>query len=381
MADAAQQIINAFVEGLVAGRSLPTLLPGGRTTTSKVQMDRARTALSIHQSGVRRVPLETIMAISVGAENAEELNLPLHDLCVTLMLDDEQTIFAFEFPDDEARDTFALCLGMFVDTRRSEAEEEAAAAAAAPVSMPAAPVSLPSGHVHVYTNKDFWGPTWCQVCNEFLSGMKNQGQECQTCKQVACHKCAAKGGACGKTSPKASAPPAKAVPPAPTGYPAQSSARGAPAGLEAYQDEAMGSARDPKKKELTDGQKIVKRFVQKMVRGRELKMLSTTGRSLLCFVVLDRDIRHLSIQLAGKKDAKQRFVNLKSIEQIYVGQDVAEDVELAVTELSVTLVLDEGQAIAFDLDNDEERDTFAMCMQMFVDGNRKDAERRKKKKP
>ncbi|CAK9112215.1 unnamed protein product [Durusdinium trenchii] len=55
--------------------------------------------------------------------------------------------------------------------------------------------------------------------------------------------------------------------------------------------------------------------------------------------MLDRDIRHISIQLAGKKDAKQRFVNLKSIEQIYVGQDVAEEIELMVTDLSVTLVL------------------------------------------
>ncbi|CAK9115537.1 Uncharacterized protein SCF082_LOCUS53468 [Durusdinium trenchii] len=74
--------------------------------------------------------------------------------------------------------------------------------------------------------------------------------------------------------------------------------------------------------------------------------------------MLDRDIRHISIQLAGKKDAKQRFVNLKSIEQIYVGQDVAEEIELMVTDLSVTLVLEEGQAIAFDLDSEEERDTF-----------------------
>ncbi|CAE7646708.1 unnamed protein product [Symbiodinium pilosum] len=116
-----------------------------------------------------------------------------------------------------------------------------------------------------------------------------------------------------------------------------------------------------------------------MVKGRELRMLSTTGRSLLCLVTLDRDIRHISIQLAGKTDAKQRFVNLKSIEQIYVGEDVADDIELPVTSFSVTLVLEEGQAIAFELNDEEERDTFAMCMQMFVDGNRKDAERRKAK--
>ena len=321
--EAAQLIINAFVDGLAKGRNLPLLSASG-IATSTVQMDRGRTALSVRSNGrTQRIPLESIMQISVGAENAVEFDLPLHDLCVALLLEDEQTIYAFEFEDDEARDTFALCLGMFVDQRRSEAEAEA------PVveSKSSPPAALPSVP---------------------------------------------------QQAPAASRP--KSVPPAPMGYP-QSSARGVPAGLEAYQDSGEASARSTSsKKELSDGQKIVKRFVQKMVRGRELKMLSTTGRSLLCLVMLDRDIRHISIQLAGKKDAKQRFVNLKSIEQIYVGQDVAEEIELMVTDLSVTLVLEEGQAIAFDLDDEEERDTFAMCMQMFVDGNRKDAERRRKKK-
>mmetsp|Transcript_11689 Transcript_11689/g.19830 ORF Transcript_11689/g.19830 Transcript_11689/m.19830 type:complete len:323 (-) Transcript_11689:12-980(-) len=318
--EAAQLIINAFVDGLAKGRNLPLLSKSG-VTSSTVQMDKARTALSIRANGrMQRVPLESIMQISVGAENAVDFDLPLHDLCVALLLEDEQTIYAFEFEDDEARDTFALCLGMFVDQRRSEAEAEEPP----PVIESGPPAALPSVPRQVPSRP-------------------------------------------------------KSVPPAPMGYP-QSSARGVPAGLEAYQDTGEASARSTSsKKELSDGQKIVKRFVQKMVRGRELKMLSTTGRSLLCLVVLDRDIRHISIQLAGKKDAKQRFVNLKSIEQIYVGQDVAEEIELMVTELSVTLVLEEGQAIAFDLDDEEERDTFAMCMQMFVDGNRKDAERRRKK--
>jgi len=324
--DAAQKIINAFVDGLAAGRTLPLLHPT-RTEPCSVQMDLAKTALSIRpQSGqARRVRLETIAQISVGAENVEEVGLPLDDFCVTLTLDDEQTLYAFQFEDDEARDTFALCLGMFVDQRRAEAEEEQAAAPM-PASRPV-PAALPQA----------------------------------------------------PTSSQARAPSA------PTGYPAQSSARGVPSGLEAYQADAgeaagSSSARGSAKKELSDGQKLVKRFVQKMVRGRELKMLSTTGRSLLCMVMLDRDIRHISIQLAGKADAKQRFVNLKSIEQIFVGEDVAEDIELPVTALSVTLVLEEGQAIAFELNDEEERDTFAMCMQMFVDGNRKDAARRRKGK-
>ncbi|CAE7455557.1 unnamed protein product [Symbiodinium natans] len=313
--DAAQQIINAFVDGLAAGRTLPMLRPAGMEPCN-VQMDRARTALSIRpQSGqARRVPLETISQISVGAENVEEVNLPLDDFCVTLKLDDEQTLYAFQFQDDEARDTFALCLGMFVDQRRAEAEEEQAASAT-PVSR-AVPEALPQAPARGYAKA-----------------------------------------------------PGK-VPPAPTSYPSSSqSARGVPSGLEAYQADAEASASlsaRSKKKELTDGQKLVKRFVQKMVKGRELKMLSTTGRSLLCLVMLDRDIRHLSIQLAGKADAKQRFVNLKSIEQIYVGDDVAEDIELPVTTLSVTLVLEEGQAIAFELADEEERDTFACVDQEIM---------------
>ncbi|CAL1171151.1 unnamed protein product [Cladocopium goreaui] len=311
--EAAQLIINAFVDGLAKGRNLPLLLEHSKSgVTSTVQMDKARTALSIRANGrVQRVPFESIMQISVGAEKAVDFDLPLHDLCVALLLEDEQTIYAFEFEDDEAQ----LRRHWMLDhsCHRQAEEPPPLIESGPPAALPSVPRQVPSRP--------------------------------------------------------------KSVPLDPMGYP-QSSARGVP-GQEAYQDTGEASARSTSsKKELSDGQKIVKRFVQKMVRGRELKMLSTTGRSLRCLVVLDRDIRHISIQLAGKKDAKQRFVNLKSIEQIYVGQDVAE-IEL-VTELSVTFVLEGGQAIAFDLDDEEERDTFAMCMQMFVDANRKDAERRRK---
>eukprot|EP00435_Cladocopium_sp_Y103_P008928 s5984_g2.t1 len=122
--EAAQLIINAFVDGLATGRTLPLLSKSG-VTSSTVQMDKARTALSIRANGrMQRVPLESIMQISVGAENAVDFDLHLHDLCVALLLEDEHTIYAFEFEDDEARDTFALCLGMFVDQRRSETEAE-----------------------------------------------------------------------------------------------------------------------------------------------------------------------------------------------------------------------------------------------------------------
>jgi len=122
---------------------------------------------------------------------------------------------------------------------------------------------------------------------------------------------------------------------------------------------------------MDEGKKIVKEFVQKMVRGRVLHMLSTTGSSVECLVHLDRDLKNIFIQRAGKKDAKKRAVLLSTVQEICVGEDVQDDVQLPVDELTVTLMLEEGQAIAFRLADIEDRDTFGLCMGMFVDGNRK----------
>lgn len=127
---------------------------------------------------------------------------------------------------------------------------------------------------------------------------------------------------------------------------------------------------------MNDGKKIVKDFVQKMVRGRALQMLSTAGSSVECLVHIDRELKNIFIQRAGRKDAKKRAVALSAVQEICVGTEVSGDVELPVDDLSVTLMLEEGQAIAFRLADVEDRDTFALCMGMFVDGNRK---RRKSK--
>lgn len=115
------QIINGFVDGMVRGRALNMLLPDGRTARSTLHMDRERTWLSIAGGAVPRpvrTGLEGVLQIVVGNE-AEGVQLPLDELCVTLVLEDGQ-IFAFCFEDEEARDTFALCMGMFVDARRQE---------------------------------------------------------------------------------------------------------------------------------------------------------------------------------------------------------------------------------------------------------------------
>jgi len=108
-------------------------------------------------------------------------------------------------------------------------------------------------------------------------------------------------------------------------------------------------------------------------------MLSKVGGSIACLVHLDRELKNIFIQRAGRKDAKKRGIALNSVQEICVGLEVSAEVELPVDELSVTLMLAEGQAIAFKLADQEDRDTFALCMGMFVDGNRKESDRKGKK--
>lgn len=127
-------------------------------------------------------------------------------------------------------------------------------------------------------------------------------------------------------------------------------------------------------------QQVVKTFVRSIVRGLTLSVLNTAGGSADCVVALDRKLTTLSLQRAGKKDAKKRFVPIEEITEIIVGDDVRDEVDLAVDELCVTLLLgDEGQAIGFRFVDQEARDTFALCLSMFVDGRRNEVDAKRKK--
>lgn len=130
-------------------------------------------------------------------------------------------------------------------------------------------------------------------------------------------------------------------------------------------------------KELTEAQKLVKKFVEKIVKGRALSMLSPKGVSIECLVRMDKDLSSMSIGLAGRKDAKQRLVKLIDVDQVSVGAELRGEIEQPIDDSCVTLVLCTGQAISFRFSEVEDRDTFAMCMAIFVDGNRKKAAKKK----
>jgi hypothetical protein len=126
-------------------------------------------------------------------------------------------------------------------------------------------------------------------------------------------------------------------------------------------------------------QQVVKNFVRTIVKGMTLCVLSVNGGTAECVVTMDRKLTTMSLQRAGKKDGKKRSVPLERIAEIAVGDDVRDQVDLQVNDHCVTLLLDDGQGIGFQFRDLEERDTFALCLSMFVDGRRAEVDKKKKR--
>mmetsp|Transcript_18716 Transcript_18716/g.34872 ORF Transcript_18716/g.34872 Transcript_18716/m.34872 type:complete len:239 (+) Transcript_18716:66-782(+) len=132
--------------------------------------------------------------------------------------------------------------------------------------------------------------------------------------------------------------------------------------------------------DVGQAQQVVKNFVRTFVKGNSMNVLTVNGSATECIVSLDRKLTTISLQRPGKKDAKRRAVPLESIEEICVGDEAGDGVELPLDEFCVTLLLEDGNALAFRFNDVEERDTFALCLSMFVDGRRNEMMRKKKKK-
>eukprot|EP00439_Symbiodinium_sp_Y106_P034496 s962_g4.t1 len=115
-------------------------------------------------------------------------------------------------------------------------------------------------------------------------------------------------------------------------------------------------------------------FTRDLVRGRKIKLVALNGSAVDCWIALDKQLRYLVVQRQGKKESKRRAVSLESVDQVCVGEEAQEESGLQLHDLCVCFLLQEGQAIAFALNNPEERDTFALVMSMFVDHRRTEAE-------
>lgn len=128
-------------------------------------------------------------------------------------------------------------------------------------------------------------------------------------------------------------------------------------------------------------QHVVKDFVRSFVKGRTVSVLTVNGGTTECIASLDRKLTTLSLQRSGKKDAKKRGVPLHDISEVCLGQEAGDEIDLPLDENCVTLLLEDGNAVGFRFQDVEERDTFALCLSMFIDGRRGEVERRKKEAP
>jgi len=122
--------------------------------------------------------------------------------------------------------------------------------------------------------------------------------------------------------------------------------------------------------DIGQAQQLVKGFVRNFVKGRNLAVLAIHGGLTECIVTLDRQLTSLSLQLAAKRGAKKRNIPLEQIERIAVGDQVGNNIDLPLDDLCATLLLLDGSAVGFRFDSIEDRDTFSLCLSMFVDGRK-----------
>lgn len=117
-----------------------------------------------------------------------------------------------------------------------------------------------------------------------------------------------------------------------------------------------------------EAQHLVQDFMRNVVKGISVKVLQTNGTVSECIVSLDRSLK--TMHMRRLPDGKKRSIQLFRVCGIVVGDDNLEDEELPATERCVTLLLEDAQALAMEFPNLEERDNFAICLSMFVDGSR-----------
>lgn len=125
------------------------------------------------------------------------------------------------------------------------------------------------------------------------------------------------------------------------------------------------------KEQKQSAKRLVKDFVQKMVKGRQLAAILPSGQVRLCFCALSRTLDKLQIR-ANEKDKQGRNVLLSSIAEIVVGSDTSAsdmcgNLETPLDDFCVTLMLDSEESITFRLDDMESRDKLAICLSMFSD--------------
>mmetsp|Transcript_68202 Transcript_68202/g.200282 ORF Transcript_68202/g.200282 Transcript_68202/m.200282 type:complete len:327 (-) Transcript_68202:40-1020(-) len=319
MAEEAEKIINGFKAAMWKGKVCHKMSATG-PGVCKVKLDQEMTTLTVSQNEKKRdIPMETIEQIAVGLDGEDAVDFTLDELSVTIVPEEGDPV-VLRFGDMEARDTFALCLGMFVDQMKGGEDED-------------------------YEEEE-----------------QEEEEEYEESEVESLPP----------PPPKPAPKPAK-VPPAPAAIPPVPSSSGSASRPSNRDDDGDGrrSKKDSKSSKLSQSQRVMKKFIETAVKGRTLQMLATTGAFVEVVLKLDRDVTSVSIQRAGSRDGKKRNVLLKDVVEIGVGADSAHTE--VVDDLLVTLLLEGETAVAFRFGDYDERDEFADCLETLVKGNRRES--------
>lgn len=118
----AQKLVKDFVTDMVRGKKFEVVLKSGQSKTCACSLSRALDTLKIKVGGEeRRIALVQVRELHAGAE-VSHVDTPLDELCATLVLASDEAI-TFRFPDTEERDTFVMCLLMFIQRQQQDTEE------------------------------------------------------------------------------------------------------------------------------------------------------------------------------------------------------------------------------------------------------------------
>mmetsp|Transcript_26509 Transcript_26509/g.61862 ORF Transcript_26509/g.61862 Transcript_26509/m.61862 type:complete len:371 (+) Transcript_26509:112-1224(+) len=112
---AAEVIITQFKKDMFKGMNLPLVTGDKGESQCQVKLNKRLTTLTMTSMQKKRtVKLRNISQVFVGEESAAQSKIPADPMGVTLLLDSGK-VYGFQFTDEDTRDTFGMCLAMFVD--------------------------------------------------------------------------------------------------------------------------------------------------------------------------------------------------------------------------------------------------------------------------
>jgi len=144
----------------------------------------------------------------------------------------------------------------------------------------------------------------------------------------------------------------------------KNTSRSACSGASSLGTEFMNDRIPAHQQQVAKIQSQMKHFVKGMMRGREMSVLSVDGQLRECTCNFDRKLRNYSIVI----NKETRVIALSRFKEVFQGLE-PDDIATPLDELCTTFVLDNGECLSFRFKDVAERENFAMCLQIIVDGH------------